>query len=170
MTGGAKLLALTVSVVMAVGIAALSRLPYTPGDAEDALVRLAWRYRGETESVCRPITDEERARLPVHMQRDTICQASGTPHRLRLVVDGVAAADTLVRAAGARGDRPIYVFHEVLLTAGSHRIEVDFAPEASGGKPAPDGLSLNTTVDLGRRQVALVTYDAATDSLVLRSR
>jgi hypothetical protein len=167
-TGG-KLIALAVSGVMAVAIAALSRVPYTPGDPDDALVRIAWRYRSEPEAACRPITDEERARLPVHMQSDTICEGRSTPYRLQIALDGEMATDTLVSAAGARQDRPIYVFHEIPMAAGSHRIEVSFRPDGPDAPAARDGLSLVRTVELLPRHVALVTYDQAAGALVLRS-
>ncbi len=169
MSTGQKLLALAVSAIMAVAVAALSRVPYTPGDSEDALVRLAWRYRSETEATCRPITDAERARLPVHMQRDTICEARSTPYRLRISLNGELTADTLVSAAGARGDRPIYVFHQIPVTAGSHRIEVTFRPDGPDATAPGDGLTLAAGLDLPPRHVALVTYDPAAGALVLRS-
>ena len=123
---------LAAGLLLALG--ALSRLPYDAEGADAALLRLSWRIRGERVQECRPLTEEERAALPPHMQREEVCEGRIAPYRLRLRVDGQELEASTVTAAGARQDRPLYVFREIPLPPGEHRLEVSFI-RAGGEAP-----------------------------------
>ncbi|HEX6939525.1 MAG TPA: hypothetical protein VF158_08940 [Longimicrobiales bacterium] len=130
------------AAVLALG--ALSRLPYTAADAGRGVLRLSWRVRGERVQQCRRLSAEELEALPLHMRRPEACEGRIAPYRLRVVIDGDLVEDALVSAAGAKRDRPIYVFRDFPLTPGAHQVEITFtregAPEADGGAaPAPGG-------------------------------
>lgn len=160
------------------GVLALLRLgsftPYTAERDVGAIVRFAWRARGERVRDCRRRTPEELGKLPPHMRQEEVCEGRVLPYRLAVEVDGAAAVDQLVHGAGAREDRPLYVFRELVVTPGGHRIAVTFTREGSapadstGALATPARLSLDTTVTLGSRQVVLVTYDEEREQLVVR--
>lgn len=172
--------AIGVAILLAIG--ALSRVPYDAEGAEDALLRLSWRIRGERVEECRPLTEAEQAVLPPHMRRDEVCEGRVAPYHLLVRIGGRVIEERTVAAAGAREDRPLYVFREVRLPPGTYPIEVSFTRLQTGGvrteseRPdrartdpaAPHDLRLRGELALAPGRVVLVTYDPDTRELVLR--
>ncbi len=159
------------AVTATFGLAALSQVPYAAGDEDRAVLRLSWRTLGERVEECRPLTPEEEARLPRHMRPLEVCEGRVSPYRLRVVLDGRAVADDTVHGAGAREDRPIYVYREFAWSPGRHTLAVTF--ERLGGPPAGEGraparMQLETEVRAAPGRVLLVTYDPELRALVLR--
>jgi hypothetical protein len=162
----------------AVGALALVRLlsfaPYTTHRESGALVRLAWRARGERVRDCRRLTSEELAKLPAHMRQEEVCEGRVLPYRLAVQLDDRAVVNQLIHGAGAREDRPLYVYQDLNVDAGAHRISIRFTlegrPEAQGEDrlATPPQLALDTTLSLEPRQVLLVTYDEVREQLVVR--
>jgi hypothetical protein len=162
--------------------AAASQIPW--GSATDAVVRLSWRARGERVEACRRPSAEELAALPPHMRQTEICEGRVTPFLLRLSIDGGPAVVDTLHAAGAREDRPIYVFRELKLAPGEHEIALTFEKAGGGAAPVaapeprvrpertpafPSLLELRTRVRLVAGEIGLVTYDENSRTLVLRS-
>lgn len=190
----------TIGVLGAAGVLALIRLgsftPYTAERDVGAIVRLAWRARGQHVRECRELTPQELERLPVHMREKEVCEGRLLPYRLVVVVDGAQLVDRLVHGAGAREDRPLYVYEDLVVQPGTHRVvitftlavsppaheETDEAHEAeehgerreadTPGQPrqaaTPPRLALDTTLELGSRRVLLVTYNEEREQLVVR--
>lgn len=175
-----------VAAMVAVGalaaLGALSRMPYGRAP-EDGLLRLSWRFRGQRVEECRALTEAERSSLPLHMQRERICEGRVLPYRLRLWVDDRLIEDRPVSAAGAKQDRPIYLFREMPLSPGPHRLLVRFEVEDGDGAAStgderrgaapqtgvpPDRLELEAMLQVRAGRVVLVTYDADRRALVLR--
>jgi hypothetical protein len=161
----------------AAGVLVLIRLlsfaPYTAERDVGAVVRLAWRARGERVRDCRRLTPEELARLPAHMRQEEVCEGRILPYRLAVDVDDRRAVDRLIHGAGAREDRPLYVFQDLAVPPGAHRIAVRFTLEGSPVTLAtqlatPPRLTLDTTLTLDARRVVLVTYDEVRERLVVR--
>jgi hypothetical protein len=163
------------------GLLALLRLasfvPYTAERDVGAIVRFAWRARGERVQDCRRRTPDELAKLPVHMRQEEICEGRILPYRLMVQMDGAAAVDQLIHGAGAREDRPLYVFQDLVVSPGTHRVGVTFTREgappadsttAVGALTTPARLTLDTVLTLGSRRVVLVTYDEEREQLVVR--
>lgn len=152
----AQVAGLLVAALAAVGLGALSRVPWTAGGSDaDALVRLSWRARSEAVLDCRTLTAEEREALPVHMQQDSVCERRAIPFRLAVRLDGRETIDETLHGAGARGHRPLYVFREIPVTAAPHRIEVEFGWLAEGAPP----LRLDRGIRPARGEIILVTMD-----------
>ncbi len=146
-------------------IVGLSQVPYAPSGDEHAELRFAWRYRSASIEQCRPLTEEEIAARPVHMRQDEACERRLQPWRLAIWMDSVQVTGDTIRARGAREDRPLYVFRKLPLSPGTHSLRAVFAPVGASERSP---LTIETAVVLRPRQVALVTYDADTDALVLR--
>lgn len=167
-----------IGVVGAASVLAFIRVasfaPYTAERDVGAIVRFAWRARGERVRECRHRTPEELEKLPPHMRQEEVCEGRVLPYRLAVDLDGVATVNQLIHGAGAREDRPLYVFQELVVTPGSHRIAVTFTREGSapadtsGVLATPARLTLDTTVTLGSRRVLLVTYDEEREQLAVR--
>jgi hypothetical protein len=110
---------------------------------------------------CRALTAEEQAELPVHMRRDEVCERQGVPYRLRFVLNGEGVEETLIRGSGSREDQPIYVYRELKVSPGSHRLEISLTPEAGVMSPTGDvpveALQLAEDLYLADGDVALIT-------------
>jgi hypothetical protein len=155
-------------------LAALSRVPYAAEPGADALLRLAWRARGERVEQCRRLTPAELARVPAHMRQEIQCTGRIVPYRLRVALDGREVINELVQAAGARHDRPLYVFRELRVPPGPHALAVRFARVRTVPATArddetttPPELRLDTAVLFLSRRAALVTYDEEQRRLTL---
>lgn len=170
--------ALALAGAFVLGLGTLTRLPYRVAGEDEARVRLSWRIRGEQAGGCRTPTAEELEALPVHMRNPDACVGSVPPFRLRVEVDGRVVLDDEVRPSGARGDRPVYVFRDLPVGSGAHRVRIHFVQQegadagdaGTGGTRRPLRLELDRELRLGPRQIALVTLDAdRMELVVLRS-
>jgi len=169
--------ALSLAVMAAVG--AGTRWDYAPGSAADASLRLAWRARVPLVEECRRLTEAEQEALPIHMRRDVVCEGRVASYALIVRVDGELRHRSTVAGAGARGDRPLYVFESIPLATGRHDVVVEFSRmgEAAdstgqtagrGAETVPERLLLRRSVEVSPGQVVLVSYDHDRRELVLR--
>lgn len=188
-----RLVGAAVAVVSVAALGALSQLPYTPEPGPEALLRLSWRARGERVETCRELSEEEQRNLPQHMRRERICEGTTAEYRLRVKVDGERRVDGPVQGSGEVQVRPLYVYREIAVPPGEHRLEVTLERLAQTRTEAgaeekeeeeddredrdrrrareaavPRRLALERVVRLGPRQVLLVTYDSERRELVLR--
>jgi hypothetical protein len=181
-TTARRILGAAVAVTVTLATVALSRVPYGGLDPDISVLRLTWRAPGEAIEDCRLLSPEEIEAQPVHMRRDRICERRLVPYRLRVYVDGVRVVDETVRPAGAREDRPLFVFRELELEPGEHQVAVNWvretgpdplptdSPATRGGVRGTGPLSLDATLDLAAGDVALVTYDPDRRSLATAGR
>lgn len=152
----------------------LSRWPYTAEADESAVIRLSWRARGERVQECRELTEAERRQLPLHMQGVEVCEGEVGPYRLQVTLNGAPVIDDTVRASGARQDRPLYVYRELRVPAGRQRLSVGFSrlgesgAHRADGRAVPSVMEFSESIDLAKREVALITYDAMQRALVRR--
>lgn len=162
--GAAVALALTLS------LGALSRIPLSGTYADQAALRFSWRMRAGEAGECRRPTPEELRDLPSHMRNPDACIGPVPDFRLRVDVGGESVFDSRIEGSGARGDRPLFVYRELILPAGSHAVRVSFAPEGADADD-PHALYLDSVVDLESGDVRLVTRDEDTGALeVVRPR
>jgi len=161
---------LAVAVGVALGTIALSRIPYDPYAAvgDGALLRLSWRARAPVVASCRPLTEEERATIPAHMQRPEVCERQTVPYVLEAWLDGRPLLGATLRA---EGDSPLYVFREASIPPGPHRLRVAFRPQAAGpaGAAAEGGMpparTLEAEIRPAPREIVLVRLDEETGRL-----
>jgi len=181
-----RLIGAAVAGVSLAALVALSQLPYTPNPGPEALLRLSWRARGERVETCRELSAEEQQNLPRHMRQQRTCEGTTAEYRLQVVIDGERRVDGPVQGSGEVQLRPLYVYRELALPPGEHRLEVTFdrVGPAEGGAAeeeeeeshdrrareaaVPRRLELERVVRLGPREVLLVTYDAERRKLVVR--
>lgn len=144
-------------------VGALSQVPFTPEKPDNALLRLSWRVRGEAVEQCRDRTPEELEKLPIHMRTPQVCTGRVSAYRLEIELDEKEYPVTELRAAGARADRPIYVFREFPIVAGEHEIEVEFYSTHSPEKR----VKFERRVHAEPGEILLLTYDQQRNSLYL---
>jgi hypothetical protein len=139
-------------------IAAIAHLPVgepAPGSA----LRLALRTAAARVEVCRDRTAAELAALPAHMRQVRVCTETAVDYRLTVALDGVSRLDRRVEHRGVRRTRPLAVDAELPVSAGHHRVEVDFLPidppaEAAATLPAP---RFDAEVDFAAGRVVLLS-------------
>lgn len=149
----------------------------------DGVLRLAWRLSGEKIETCRELTAEELASKPQHMRQPRECKVQPLSYRLTLTIDGEQLIAQTIAPPGARGDRPLFVQHDVPLGAGSYVIDVDFAPLlpksvtpgalSDTGETKPDmprHLVLHSRVNITADQITLIDYDDQAEALVVIDR
>ena len=165
---GRLVLVVLVAVLLTISLGALSRMPVPGARTQEAALRLSWRLRSEEAGECRRPTAEELRDLPTHMQNPDACYSQLPAYRLRVLVDGNERFDDRIEASGVRGDRPLFVYRELMLLPGRHSVRVQFSPEEASD--AVD-LFLDTSVSLGPGDVRLVTRNEDTGSLeIVRPR
>jgi hypothetical protein len=175
--------AVCVALAVTLVIAGLSRVPFSAADGDHALLRLSWRIPGQHIEECRRLAADEIARQPVHMRREEICARHFLSYRLRVRLDDRTVIDEIVRPAGTREDRPLFVHRQLPLQPGAYRLEVEWESvdppsPTSAGDAANSGASAPATVPhrlefearlrLDAGDVALVTYDVDRQRIVAR--
>ncbi|HEU4463720.1 MAG TPA: hypothetical protein VFS53_01620, partial [Gemmatimonadota bacterium] len=126
MTAGGRIAAAATAALAALAIGAASRVPWAASPADRALLRLSWRAPSEVAEQCRPLSEEEKADLPVHMQVPEVCETRAVPYLLEVRIDGATFAADTIHGAGAREDRPITVFREIPVAVGERAIDIAF--------------------------------------------
>lgn len=117
----------TAGVVTAAATALLawaSAVPVAYHRADDARLRLSWSARPERIEVCRQLSEEEQAERGEHMRQRMECEGTFATYALTVEVDGRAIEKTVVRGAGLRNDRPIYLLRDIPVPSGEHRVRV----------------------------------------------
>lgn len=167
MSATRRILAASLALALVALLVAASQWPWQVHGEDEARIRLSWRTVSEPLEACREPTAEELAALPPHMRMKEICERRHAPLRLAVRLDGVAVHDAVHQPSGARGDRPLYVFEEIPVAPGAHRLQLELREEIGGiARRAP--LTLDAVVQLAPREVALVTLDASGERLVVR--
>jgi len=151
----------------------LTQAEWAQSGADSSILRLTWRSRGMVVSECRPLTEAEQQNIPRHMRQANgeSCTTRALPFRLTVALGGRTAMDRRVDPAGARSDRPLYVYHDFELSPGRHQVEVTFQVEEGSPPDSMDGsastLRYRGEVDLARGRIALITTDPSGGRLVL---
>lgn len=112
----------TVAGLAALAYASAVPLPYHQADS--ASLRLSWSARPERIEVCRTLSAEELAELAEHMRQRVSCEGVSATYTLRIDVDGHTIGESIVRGAGLRNDRPLYLLRDYPVPPGRHRFRV----------------------------------------------
>jgi hypothetical protein len=114
------------TVLATVLLARASAAPLPFHSASAARIRLSWSARPERIEVCRTLSAEELAQRAEHMRQRVECEGRFATYALRVTVDGRPAGEDVVRGAGLRNDRPLYLLREFELAPGAHAVRVTF--------------------------------------------
>ena len=97
------LFAVVLAVVVAGGLGLVSDLGYAAPGVDDSELVVTFKHPGQTSQNCRDLTEEERARRPVHMRRDRICDRRRSSVRLWVTLDGATALKSSYPPGGVWG-------------------------------------------------------------------
>jgi len=117
-------------------MAGASGMPLSYADPGTARLRLSWSARPERIETCRAASAEELAREEEHMRQRVECEGQFASYALRVEVDGRRVSESVVRGAGLRHDRPMYLLRDLDLTTGPHQVRVSFTRRERVGRRA----------------------------------
>lgn len=120
------LLASIVTVVSLAAMARISAARVRMDDSDSARLRLSWSARPERIETCRVLSKKELEETEEHMRQRVECEGKFATYALDVFVDGRLVHRSVVRGAGLRHDRPIYLLREIPVPSGIHRIRVSF--------------------------------------------
>lgn len=120
--GGAAI----VSAALLVLIARASAAPVAYHDGDSAVLRLSWSARPERIETCRTLSAEELEREEEHMRQRVECTGTFASYSLRVESGQQLLSESIVRGAGFRHDRPIFLLREWPVSSGAHRVRVSF--------------------------------------------
>jgi hypothetical protein len=103
------------------------------------------------------LSNEELAKLGEHMRQRLECEGQFATYALLVDVDGSRIHESIVRGAGLRNDRPIYLLEDFNVSAGHRRVHVSFARRARAA--IPPRLELDTALTFSPGHVIVVTLD-----------
>ena len=107
-------------------MALLSAAPVRNEDSDSARLRLSWSARPERIETCRVLSKKELEETEEHMRQRVECEGKFATYALNVFVDEKLVHESVVRGAGFRNDRPIYLLREISVPPGNHRIRVSF--------------------------------------------
>lgn len=125
-TGARRVLGAALTVGALAGIAWASAAPLRLHAGGRALLRLSWTARPERIETCRAVSAEELAEVEAQMRQRVICEGRSATYALRVKLDDEVVEESVVRGAGLRHDRPLYLLRELDVPAGVHRLRVSF--------------------------------------------
>jgi len=139
--------------------ASAAPLPYHP--AGTARLRLSWSARPERIETCRALSQEELEREEEHMRQRVVCDGHFTTYNLRVEADGRLLSESVVRGAGLRHDRPVYLLRDFDLSSGLHHVRLSFTRrERTDGDAAvavaPASAAVDTGIFAGRAEREVV--------------
>lgn len=143
------------ALVLTGGVYALSDLPYRLPPGEDGSLVVSFAHAGGSDQRCRPMTDAEKASLPVHMQAAQVCERGRPPVHLQVEVDGVVTFDGSFAPRGLWGDGPSVAMERVSVAPGPHEARVRIADQGDGAWNYED----HRTIQVGPRAQIAVLFD-----------
>lgn len=116
--------ACAITALALVLLAYASAAPVPLHSTDFARLRLSWSARPERIEVCRTLSEQELEAVPEHMRQRVSCEGVFATYTLRVEVDGRRISDAVVRGAGLRHDRPLYLLRDYTVPPGRHRLRV----------------------------------------------
>ncbi|RIL09493.1 MAG: hypothetical protein DCC75_06405 [Proteobacteria bacterium] len=147
------------------GIAAISQFLY--GSAPNSSIfRVAVQIPGRAKQECRPLTAEEKAKLPMHMQRPEICDSVSLDYRLSVMVDRLEKSNKVFTHRGVHGDSPILIHDDIHVSGGRHDFEIALAPLQAAPQNS-DSFTYKGSLDMEVGRIYLLRYEHTSNSLEL---
>ena len=159
-------LAMAATAAVMAAIAAGSAAPVGLHPGASGRLRLSWSARPERIETCREVSAKELADLEEHMRQRVECDGRFATYTLEVRADDRVVATTVVRGAGLRHDRPIYLLREFDVPAGVRHIRVSFirrekatgdtAASAGKGHASDDSDEGDSGISTGRAEREMV--------------
>jgi hypothetical protein len=115
-----------VTAALAAALARASAAPLAWHETPSSRLRLSWSARPERIETCRTLSAAELAEREAHMRQRVECDGHAATYALRVTVDGQLVVESVVRGAGLRHDRPLYVLRDLPIDPGAHGVRITF--------------------------------------------
>lgn len=138
------------------GVVYVGVLPYGQ-NKETSIVRLSLRLPSATATECRPLTEEEKAAVPRHMQVPQICASKPIKYSVRLAVDNEPLFESELSDPAGRDDRPIVYSKEKALPPGKRNIAISISSDTPSLEPLTYQAAL--PMEAGRIYLFRSTHD-----------
>jgi hypothetical protein len=160
-------------LAVAWGLAVFSAFPWAATPPGVTLLKVAFKHVSGFAQTGGMLSREELEQLPRHMRPEGGQRGESGSRRdttVRITLDGRPVLDKTYRPSGLRGDGPTFVYEELDLPPGRHRLEAALAE--AGGPARSDATSpperrLVAEVEVGPGQVLLLELSSQQE-LVLR--
>ena len=119
--------AMSASAVTVFILARASAAPVPYHRAGMAQLRLSWSARPERIESCRAVSHEQLEREEEHMRQRVECEGRFATYALRVEADGRLVTESVIRGAGLRHDRPMYLLRDFTLSSGVRHVRIVFA-------------------------------------------
>lgn len=100
-----------------------------PGGSE---LVVSFKHPGQSGQHCRKVSEEEKAKLPVHMRQDQICERGRASVKLRVVVDGANVLERSYPPRGLSSDGNSIALERLALSPGEHRVSIALDDSGEG--------------------------------------
>jgi len=144
-------------VMVAIAAGSAAPVPFHPGDS--GRLRLSWSARPERIETCRTLSAKELAGREEHMRQRVECEGHSATYALVVEVDGQPIETTVVRGAGLRHDRPIYLLRDFDIPYGRRHLRVSFTRREAashGNDASPVAAGSDTGIYAGRAEREIV--------------
>jgi len=118
--------ATAITAILLLAMAHASAAPVARPGGASARLRLSWSARPERIEVCRTLSAAELAQREEHMRQRVECDGRFATYALRVYSGERLLHESVVRGAGLRHDRPLYLLRELEIAPGEHRIRISF--------------------------------------------
>ena len=93
-----------------------------------AQLRIVGSIPGQVKNNCRPLTEKEKSKTPLHMQKKEICEASSVSYRLNVILNQKVILEKELKSRSIRGELSTMVSEDIKVNAGQHQLEVKVSP------------------------------------------
>lgn len=152
---GGVIIAAVLSVLIGVG----SFLPYPgPPEGPPELI-FSLKHYGQLVEDCRPLSEEERANQPIHMQRDEICDRRRSQVIVEVEVDQEVIHRSIESPGGISGDGPAVTLDRLEVAPGRREVTVRIADDGDDQHWNFEGRWTLDLDDGGRRSILFDTHE-----------
>ncbi len=143
------------AAAMAVIIGLLSVGPYRSALSPEPRLVVSLKHPGQVGEDCRPISAEEKAKMPIHMQQDEICERRRADVHIQVDVDGEQVLDATYEPAGLWGDGNSIAIERLGISEGKHKVT---ARLADGLDPQAWGWESEQTLEFKPRERHILQF------------
>jgi len=118
------LAATVLAAIVAGGLGLVSDLVYAAPRVEGSELVVTFKHPGEISENCRTRSEEELAKLPVHMRTAKVCDRSRASVRLRVDLDDARVVDAVLEPKGIWNDGNSVAIERVPVEPGEHTVRV----------------------------------------------
>lgn len=121
----AKAVLMTSAILSFIGY--YSRKPMG-ADQSNSFIRLSMRVPRQTTKVCKKLTPNEVAKLPLHMRKEEECTLTSIKYKVSLELNSKSVLERQIHSQGVRHDKPMYVDEMLSVEPGQYNLKINFAP------------------------------------------